>query len=293
MRVTDASRMIVIARVGAARAEGMTDASRKAAAGANVLLPSDDPVAYAASVRKEALLYDVQARSRAARSAGDDLSIAERALDSAGELMTEARTLAIQGANESLSAGDRDTLASRIEAIREQLVQIGNSRGSTGFLFGGTRTDQPPFDLAGNFLGNDQAKTVQLGGGVTPRGNASGAMAFTAAGGRDVLADLASLATSLRANDVPTSRAAIDWMDKGNKQIVDAQVELGLGMDKFHAAADLLDSDELTVNEGLARDRGSNDLTSILTRLAQANQAYTQSIEVTKQLLNLPSLARI
>lgn len=293
MRVTDQSRMMLVTRVATATGEKLTNASRKAAAGAKVLLPSDDPVAFAAMVRKQATLADVQARSRSARSASDELGLAERALDSAGELMAEARTLAIQGANETLAPGDRATLAERVKAIREQLVQIGNTRGSNGYVFGGTKSDAPPFDLAGNFLGDDQPVVVPLGNGLTPRANASGAKAFTPVGGRDVLADLTSLATALQGNDVASTRAAIDWMDAGGKQIVDAQVELGLGMDRFRVAADLLDGDEFTVSSGIARDTGANDTAGILTALAQANQAYAQSLEVTKQILSLPSLARM
>jgi flagellar hook-associated protein 3 FlgL len=293
MRVTDQSRMLMVTRVATATASRLNDASRQAAAGATVLLPSDDPVAFAAMVRKEAALVDVQSRSRSSRAAGDELGLAERSLESGGELMTEARTLAIQGANETLAPGDRATLAERVKAIREQLLQIGNSRGSNGYIFGGTKNDAPPFDVGGNFLGNDEALLVPVGNGVTPRGNASGAKAFTAAGGRDVLGDLAALATALQNNDVATVRTGIDWMEAGNKQVVDAQVELGLGMDRFRTAADLLDGDELTVSEGIARDRGSNDTAAILTRLSAMNQSYSQSLEVTRQILSLPSLARM
>ncbi len=292
MRVTDASRMLLVTRVATATAARLADASRKAASGATVLLPSDDPVAFAASVRRQATLSDVSARSRSARSAGDELGIAERALDAATELMTEARSLAIQGSNETLAPGDRATLAERVRAIREQLLQIGNARGTNGYLFAGTKTDTPPFDASGTFLGNDEPLFVPVGSGVTPRGNASGARAFTAAGGRDLLDDLSALATALDANDVAATRAGIATMEAGQDQLVDAQVELGLGMDRFRTAADLLDGDEVTVSSGLARDRGATDQTGILTALAAASQAYQQSLDVTKQLLNLPSLAR-
>lgn len=293
MRVTDLSRTLLVSRVATSTASRLTDASRKSAAGATVVDPSDDPVAYAAIVRREATLAEVTTHSRSARATSDELGIAERALDSATDLVTEARTLAIQGANETLAPADRATLAERVRAIREQMIQIGNTRGSNGYLFGGTKTDAPPFDPTGAFVGNDNATLIPIGSGASPRGNASGARAFTAAGGRDVLADLDALATALENNDVATTRSGIDWMESGGKQVTAAQVELGLSIDRFQTAADLLDGNEVTVSSGLARDRGATDMPAILTSLAQANQAYQQSLEVTKQILNLPSLARM
>lgn len=292
MRVTDGMHMLIAMRSNAAAASRLDKAARAASAGARVLAPSDDPVAYAALVRRGATIATADARAQVARGAADELGIAERALDSAAELVDEARSLAVQGSNEALSAVDRGFLAVRVRALREQLIEVGNTRGTNGYLFGGTRTDAPPFDPAGTFVGNDVERRVPLSDDVAPRANPSGARAFTAAGGRDVLADLDALATALETDDVAGVRTAIDLTREAHAQIVAVQVEVGLGMDRFRIGADLLDDARLSVETGYARDSGATEAPSILTELAASSSAYEQSLEVTRRLLSLSSLAR-
>ena len=174
-----------------------------------VLAPSDNPNVYASSLRQGAKLTSWETGARVAREAADELQIGERALDSAGSILEEAASLVVQGSNETLSTTDRSALAARVSVLREELVTLANTRGATGYLFGGTRTDTPPFDAAGTFQGNDGAVYVPVSDGVSPRGNLSGARAFTAAGGRDVFADLAALSTALASGNLAGIRGSI------------------------------------------------------------------------------------
>jgi flagellar hook-associated protein 3 FlgL len=291
MRVTDGMKLISVARTNNASAARVAEATRRASAGARVLAPSDDPVAYASIVRRTATLEGLQGRVKLGRAAADELSLAERALDDASNLVSEAKSLAVQGANETMSPTDRALLADRVRAIRESVIELGNTRGTRGYAFAGTRTDQPPFDLAGAFTGNDAAIRVPISGGVAPRANASGARAFTAAGGRDVLADLEDLAVALDANNVVDIRASIDVIQTGHDQVVAAQVDVGLSMDRFRVVADLNEESGMTIANAIAGDRGSEDIAELITELTAASATYEQSLTVTRRLLALPGLA--
>lgn len=291
MRVTDNTRLLSVLRNNSTVAARLTDASRRASAGAKVLSPSDDPVRYATSVRRGSNLANLSVRVRTARSAADGLGVAERALDSASELVAEARSLAVQGASESLSATDRATLSLRVNGIREQLLELANSRGASGYVFGGTRTDQPPFDPTGAFLGNDGITRVPVSDGVSPKMNVSGARAFTTAGGVDVFAELDALTTALASNDTDAVRTSIGTMQSSYDQLVAAQVDAGLSMERLRSAADVLDDAALTLSQSRVRDVGADDLASLATELAAASMAYSQSLTVTQKLLALPSLA--
>ncbi|MBS2012274.1 MAG: hypothetical protein JST00_05280 [Deltaproteobacteria bacterium] len=291
MRVTDNARLFAVLRNSTTSTVRLTEASRRASAGARVNRASDDPVAYATSVRRGSAAANLGSRSRIARASADELSIAERTLDAASELLSEARALAVQGSNETLSTSDRAALAQRISGIREQVLEIANKRGADGYLFGGSKTNAPPFDSSGAFLGNDDALFLPVTEGVSPRKNASGAKAFTAAGGVDVFAELASLQTALSTNDVTGIRNGIDKMQKSYEQVVSVQVDAGLGIERFHNAADTLDDAALFINQSRARDVGAEDLAELATELSAASNAYSQSLEVTRRLLALPSLA--
>lgn len=291
MRVTDNTRLLNLLRNNAVSARRLTMASRRASAGAKVISPSDDPVAFGTSVRRSSTIANIASRTSVARAAADDLSVTEGALNSATELLAQARSLAVQGANDALSPTDRAALASSVDGVREQLLGLANTRGAQGYVFGGSRTDTPPFDAAGAFVGNDTVLRVPVTDGVGVKKNVSGAKAFTAAGGIDVFTQLAALSTALSTNNVAAVRTGIDDMQTGYDQAVAVQVDSGLSMERLRSAADVLDTASLAVSQANSRDVGADDLAGLATELAAASNSYTQSLDVTKKLLSLPSLA--
>lgn len=291
MRVTDSTRLLSLLRTNSAAAQRLTKASRLASSGARVIAPSDDPVAYATSTRRGSTMATLSSRMRTARAAADELMISERALDSASELLSEAKSLAVQGSNEALSPADRLALAQRVTGVREQLLELSNTRGTNGYVFGGSRTDTAPFDAAGGFVGNDAVLRVPVTDGVAPRMNASGAKAFTAAGGRDVFTDLADLATALSTNNVGNIRQGIASIQSGYDQVVAVQVDAGLSIERLRSSADVMDQASLSIGQSRSRDIGAEDMAGLATELASATSAYSQSLEVTRRLLALPSLA--
>jgi len=292
MRITDNTRLIAILRNNEWSATRLSEASRHASAGAKVLAPSDDAAAYTTSARRGSTVANLSSRTRIARSAADELGVAERALDSATELLAEAKTLAIQGANETMSPNDRKALAMRVAGIRDQILELANTRGAGGYVFGGTRTDVPPFSPTGAFGGNDTETRIPVTDGVAPRKNVSGAKAFTAAGGTDVFAELNNLANALTTSNVTAIRTGIDTMQASHDQVVAIQVDAGLSMERLRSSADVLEAAGLTVAQSRSRDIGADDLAGMATELAAASSSYSQSLTVTKKLLSLPSLAQ-
>jgi flagellar hook-associated protein 3 FlgL len=292
MRVTDNTRLLTALRTNAAFADRFAMASRRASAGSRVIAPSDDPVAYTTSVRRGSTMNTIASRTRIARSAADELSITEGALESSTELLSQTRSLAVQGANESLSTTDRSALALQVTGMRDQLLQLANTRGASGYVFGGSKTNVPPFDAAGTFMGNDTVLRVPVSDGVSPRMNVSGAKAFTLAGGTDVFAELANLATALTNNDLPGIRNGIDMIQKGYDQAVSVQVDAGLSIERLRSSADVMESASLTIGQSRARDVGADDPAGLNTELAAASNAYQQSLAVTKKILSLQTLAQ-
>jgi flagellar hook-associated protein 3 FlgL len=292
MRVTDNARLLGVLRNNTIATNRLTTASRRASAGAKVSKPSDDPVAYTTSVRRGSTMANMASRSRTARSAADELTVAQGALDSATELLAQAKSLAVQGANETLSASDRNALALQVSGIHDQLLDLANTRGAGGYVFAGSRTDTAPFDAAGTFTGNDNVMRVPVSDGVSPRMNVSGAKAFTGVGGTDVFAQLNALSTALSTNDLVGIRSAIGTVQQGYDQVVAVQVDAGLSIERLQSAADVIDTAGLAIGQARSRDVGADDLAGLATELSAAGNSYSQSLTVTKTLLSLPSLAR-
>ncbi len=68
----------------------------------------------------------------------------EASLSSAEDLISRAREISVQGSNSVLGPEDRAILATEIEAIRDQLFQVGNTQSPMGdYGFAGHATDRP------------------------------------------------------------------------------------------------------------------------------------------------------
>jgi flagellar hook-associated protein 3 FlgL len=76
------------------------------------------------------------------------LSFQSTTLDSAHDLLTRAKELATQGANESYSVEERAQIAEEVYQIREGLVQLANSTYQGEYIWNGSRTDTPPYNAS-------------------------------------------------------------------------------------------------------------------------------------------------
>ncbi len=288
MRVTETMKLSGLMANNAESASRLHDASARASSGKRVRGPADDPGAFAQIARYEGAIATYESRKVAVDRAADDLAFAEGALASAADLMARARELAVQMADGAVAPADRAIAAKEVTQIRQQLVGIANSRSGEGYVFGGSRVDVPPFDAAGAFVGNDVAIPVEVAEGVRVRQNASGAQAFTAAGGRDILQDLDAFVTALSTNDVAGVSAMVGHMASGHGQITAARSEVGLTLDRLRMASTAAHAGR----DAILRARAGVeelDATEAYLGLTRAQQAYERSLEVTRKLLSIAS----
>lgn len=284
MRVTDGMRQTSAREAQSASIERLQRATSQAVTGKRVSAPQDDPGGFARITRSSASIERWEARTQALSQAEGDSLIAESALASASDIVSRLREISVQMADGTASADDRAVGAKEVTQLRQQLVDIGNMKGSTGHLFGGTRTDAAPFDVSGAFSGNDNAISIEMGDGIMGRKNASGAMAFTALGGRDILADAAALATALSTNDIAGVQAAIANTEQGHTQLVHARADSGLTIDRMKMGQEVAAEASLVLQTARAND-SEVDLTDAFSNLADAQQSYERSIEISRRTL--------
>jgi flagellar hook-associated protein 3 FlgL len=178
-----------------------------------------------------------------------------------------------------------------VAQLRQALVGIANTRGSAGYLFAGTDVEAPPFDAAGVFGGNDAAIPVEVADGLLVRSNASGALAFTSLGGRDIFAELQGLETSLASDDSAGIQGAIAAMSESHGQVVRARAEAGLTMDRLRMSVEVAE----TASNALSRVKASEaeaDLATAYSELSSATSAYERMLEIARRTLQGVDLSR-
>jgi flagellar hook-associated protein 3 FlgL len=286
MRITTNMQLTDALASQARASQQVYNLTKQASTGLKINAPSDDPAGYASVVTANAQISVLQARSATIDNANGDLNLADGALASAGDLMIQAKQLAITSADGSQSTSDRANAAAQISQIAQQLIGLGNTQGASGYIFGGTKTDTPPFSANGAFSGNAGVTQVEVATGVLAQSNASGANAFTAAGGRDVIADLQSLASALSSNDVSAIQSSIGTMGADGDQLVAARVNAGVAASTLQSSSQIISSALITVQTTAAGESNA-DIPTVYSELTQAQTSYTSALSVNHQILSM------
>jgi flagellar hook-associated protein 3 FlgL len=281
MRVSENMRYDAVSRNLGDLASRQADAAQKASSGQRVSAPSDDPAAAAELTRLSAAKAKNQAYQSAVSSVRSDAELAEGALGEAGDTLARVRELAMQGANDSLAASDRASLADEVASLKQHLVSLANTQGANGYLFGGTQTNAAPFSSSGGFNGNDADHEVEISAGVVVRANASGAQAFTAAGGTDVFATMDALEAALRSNSQSSVSGTLAAIDASRSQVTQARAASGLMLDRLTATDSALSKADETLASS-TKAVGDADPYSTYSDLTKLSSALEQAIAVAR-----------
>jgi len=117
----------------------------RVASGRQINHPSDDP----SGAYRVMGLKAVQARNdqyaRNLSSVTSRLNVSENVLHQSQEVLFRSQELAIQAANGSLDAEQRQVIATEVTQQLDEVKRLANSELGGRYLFGGYRTDRPPF----------------------------------------------------------------------------------------------------------------------------------------------------
>ncbi|MCA9070045.1 MAG: flagellar hook-associated protein FlgL [Planctomycetaceae bacterium] len=120
------------------------------ATGQKIFLPSDAP---AAAVRSLVLQRQLEYQEQYKVSIQTDrsfLSVSEQSLQSVSDLLNHAKSLLLEGVGDSVSSTERIALADEVSAAIKGAVITANSSHRGRFLFGGSQSDRPPFEIQSN-----------------------------------------------------------------------------------------------------------------------------------------------
>lgn len=132
--------------------------------GKRVINPSDDPIAASQAV----VLSQAQAENSqfalARTFATQKVSLEENVLSQVTTAIQNAQEKIVSAGNGTLSDDDRASLATDLQGIRDQLMNLANSTDGNGrYIFAGYKTETAPFDQAdGTYSGGKDSITQQV-----------------------------------------------------------------------------------------------------------------------------------
>lgn len=135
---------------------GLAESLERASSQKRINKPSDDPVATTRALTYKTDEQNIQQYQKILTHAKSHLEYTEQSLGELSEVMVRAKELALAAANDaSTNPETRRVLASEINQLKNQIIQIGNRKLAGKFLFGGYKTIQAPFTSDGEYRGDD------------------------------------------------------------------------------------------------------------------------------------------
>ena len=243
-----------------AMSKNQTDVSKtqmQLSTGKQILTPSDDPAAATRILDLTQIIETTDQFQRNTDFAETRLSIEESVLSEVGDLLQRVRELSVQANNATLSAGDRQALASEVRVSLDALVQMANTQDASGeYIFSGFKTDTQPFsdDGSGNFTyaGDQGQRHLQIGANRQVSVGDSGADVFMkiddGAGGISSMFDtIYEFAADLEANS-PTG-TTLDRLDSALDIVLNTRATVGARMNSIDSQRNANDSFSLLLQE--------------------------------------------
>ncbi|KAA5950934.1 flagellar hook-filament junction protein FlgL [Pantoea sp. Bo_2] len=135
--------------------------------GRRVTNPSDDPIAASRAVVLTQTQQQGEQYALARTFAEQGLSLEDNTLKGVTNGIIAAQALIVNGSTGTLSDDDRGSIATQLEGVRAQLLNLANSKDANGrYIFAGYKTDSAPFvDTAGtgvSYAGGTDAITQKV-----------------------------------------------------------------------------------------------------------------------------------
>jgi flagellar hook-associated protein 3 FlgL len=293
MRVTDQMMYDTAARTTGRARDRMEAASNEVATGAKFQHPGEDPVGAGLLVPARINQARYEAIISATGRANDEITAADSALSGLSDVFSRARELAVQFANATYNAAQRNVGANEVSTLYQHAIALLNTQVDNRYVFGGNLDSAPPFDASGNYLGDAAVRQVEIAPGVLQNASVrADVLAKGVGGGTDTLAALQALGTALSNNDLAGIQAALQPLESSIAQVANARTQSG-SIESVLDAASTASRAARDAEKEKASHEADADTVDSASKLALAQRALDASLSAASLSFKLTLLDKL
>ena len=245
MRITNSMMTTTVKRNLFRQAEQLARKQETMSSGKRINRPSDDPLGFGKVLDYRKTLSSLDQYDRNIQSAKNRVEFLETTLEGVDELIVDAKNWAVnQSGSESM---DREAAITSVQNIRDQMVQLGNSKMGNVYVFSGFQSLTPAFDASGTYNGDNGYYSVMTADSMEMQVEADGSRVFQ--GAEDVFDALDQLIVGLQTDDVSLIRTQIDRFDQAKKQVEMVRAESAAKYEQLELVAQQTGKLKLTFEE--------------------------------------------
>ncbi len=278
LRVTQQTIVSSTLRMLQQRLGAVQDTQARLASGKRIHRPSDDAQGVNQALQLRTALADTQQGTRNVDDGLMWVGLADTQLQNATERLQRVRELTVQAAS-SLSASERDAIATEIAGIRDDLVSIANERSQGRPLFGGYSAADPVAKVGGvwTYQGDSGAIERRTGDGTAVRINVTGDAVFGFSSGTDVFTMLDTLESRVLTGDTAGVAGSLADIDGAMGRILDGLAELGAAGNRLDAAQNRLANHAISLETHISEIEDV-DLPATIMELQMQQVAYQSAL---------------
>ena len=145
MRMTFASVNRNVQRNLSGRYGDMVKLQEQLATGKRIRKPSDDPIDVANTMKLRTKQNQLKQYKRNIEDGLASMNIASSAMSSMNDILHRMKELAIQAANDTNTASDRQYIQKEVDQLFRQMMSLVNTQFKGDYIFNGTQTKIPPY----------------------------------------------------------------------------------------------------------------------------------------------------
>jgi flagellar hook-associated protein 3 FlgL len=279
MRVTDSMIREAALQGLNANATSLSQIQEQLSSSKQLNRPSDDPAKVRQAMKVRDSLSELQQFTRNINAADQTVSASDAAMAGAGDLIQRANELAIQGANGTYSAADRQQIAQEVGQLAAQLVQLAGTKVGDAYVFSGFKSDVPPYaSPTGPYQGDSGAVMARIAPGASVQVNVLGSTVFGPA-----LSALNQLQTELSAGTA-VSPGTISAISVAQDALLSGRATLGALQNRLDNTATFI-TQATTAAQQLLSQTEDIDMTAAITQFSARQLTYNAALKVNAQIM--------
>lgn len=257
---------------------------------------SENPSGAIAALSLRSSLAISQAYLDTAHLTDSWLSASDSALSQMTDVARRALNLVLKGANDTLSAVERRTMASEIDSMVQEAVGVGNTSHQGNFLFSGFKTTTKPFSLSDpdpdednlpakvSYTGDNGTILRNIGPEQSIPQNIDGNTIF-----QPVFDALVAARKALKANDSGEIQTAIGLLQNAFNGLGEAVTTNGARMRQVDLITSRIENTQIELRSLLSKKEDIN-MAEAITALRYQETVYQAALEVGHRAISALSL---
>ncbi|WP_312470787.1 flagellar hook-associated protein FlgL [Neobacillus sp.] len=246
--------------------------------GKKVTKPSDNPVTVVRGMTYRSSLNDIEQYKRNADDGLAWMTTTDDALNEVTSVMQRVRELTVKGLNETNDPSARYAIAEEINQLKEHLGEIANSQIAGKYIFAGTDTKNPPYNVDPTAPGlpkefrntNHESLELQVGQTNIVQINVPGTNVFNNDGLGGIFKVLSDIVSDFNSPNTGAS-GHLDKLDSQIDNLLKERSELGARVNRMELSISRLDGLEVSTTGLLSNEEDVDISRAIIDLKSQEN----------------------